>query len=493
MSDYLKQLRAIAEQDPDRPALRDQGQHLTYGELHRRVEGCAASLVQDHGIGHGSRVVLYLANSCDAVISLLALLRLRAVFCILSQMSREFHLRHILEDCAPALILTDTTAQAEYLAGIAPPQTPSTPVSRVDAVKSVALAAAAMPEDNPSACLIYTSGSTGMPRARPSRRSSMEFAGRAIQAVLKLQSDDRIGCVLPLSFDYGLYQVFLTLLAGAELVLGDQSIAGPQIARWLSDNRITVFPLSPGIAQPMARMARRSGLKLPELRLVTSTGSHFSSADIDALLESFPTLRIAAMYGLTECKRVSILPPEDIDRKPGSVGLPLPGTRCWIRGEDGAALAPGNQGELVIEGAHVMDGYWNAEALTAQRFELSGELRRLYSGDICSMDEQGYLYFHGRRDDTYKRGGFRANAFEIEHAARTLKGVDRAAAFILSGEQKVVLAVETGLLDVGGIRAALAEMLEPYKLPDEIVLYAQIPRNANGKTNYAACRERLSP
>jgi acyl-CoA synthetase (AMP-forming)/AMP-acid ligase II len=331
-----------------------------------------------------------------------------------------------------------------------------------------------------------------MPKAIHSRRCSMEFVGRAIQSVLKLRADDRIGCVLPLSFDYGLYQVFLTLLSGAELVLGDPGIAGPQIVRWLGDNGITVFPLSPGIAQPMARMARRSGLTLPELRLVTSTGSHFSSADIDALRGSFPQLRIAPMYGLTECKRVAILPPEDVDRKPGSVGLPLPGTRCWIRGDDGEALAPNHRGELVVEGAHVMDGYWNAEALTAQRFELRDELRRLYSGDICSMDEEGYLYFHGRRDDTYKRGGFRANVFEIEHAARTLTGVDRAAAFILPGEQKVVLAVETGLLEVGGIRAALAQMLEPYKLPDEIVLLAQIPRNANGKTNYAACREHFS-
>src|SRR5262249_5256021 len=147
------------------------------------------------------------------------------------------------------------------------------------------------------------------------------------------------------------------------------------------------------------------------------------------------------MFGLTECKRVSILLPAEYSVKPDSVGKPLPDTECFIVDHDGHILPAGNEGELVVRGPHVMSGYWNAPELTCKRFRVWGTGREkiLFTGDTCVLDEEGYLYFRGRFDDIYKQGGYRVSALEVEAAVLDIAGVTHAAVLPpIDGNQSIL-------------------------------------------------------
>jgi acyl-CoA synthetase (AMP-forming)/AMP-acid ligase II len=195
------------------------------------------------------------------------------------------------------------------------------------------------------------------------------------------------------------------------------------------------------------------------------------------------------MYGQTECKRVSYLPPAELDRRPSSVGIAIPGTETYIIDQDGRRLPPGEVGELVVRGPHVMQGYWRAPELTAQRFRF-GETpddRLLFTGDLFRMDEDGFLYFVARKDDIIKSRGEKVSPREVENVVCGLEGVAEA---VVVGVPDPVLGQAIRLLVVpreGAVlverelRAYCARKLEDFMVPKYIEVVTELPRNDNGK------------
>jgi acyl-CoA synthetase (AMP-forming)/AMP-acid ligase II len=343
-------------------------------------------------------------------------------------------------------------------------------------------------------CLIYTSGSTAMPKGVVSTHRNVRFAASAIQSRIGVRPDDVVGVFLPLSFDYGLYQVFLAFQVGATLALGSDRHVGPGLLRKLREWKVTGLPLVPSIATTICRLLRRSpDQELPPLRFITNTGAKLGKRTVDELLASFPDCEPFLMFGLTECKRVSIMSPADYTRKPDSVGQPLPDTECLIVGDDGQVLPPGEPGELVVRGPHVMSGYWNAPELTAKRYRPwgNGLERALFTGDRCSIDEEGFLYFLGRDDDIYKSRGYRVSALEIEDAAAGVAGVDEAAVVPPEEEGRGAVLFAAGSASPDGVMATLRERLEDYKVPDQVLVLEELPLNTNGKVDKKRLRELL--
>jgi acyl-CoA synthetase (AMP-forming)/AMP-acid ligase II len=407
---------------------------------------------------------------------------------------RSYHLRHILEDCDPALVLAgDECGAALAAVGAAPP------VLGLDALAAAPVPAdAALPEvpELPEAAgdlaaLIYTSGSTAMPKAVMCTHSQMRFAAAAIQQRLELRAEDVIGCFLPLAFDYGLYQILLACSAGAALALGTMSEVGPGFLGRLRDWDVTVLPAVPSMTSVLLRLGARTPGLLPPLRVLTNTGAHLPTEQVDAVRGLFPGIRLYPMFGLTECKRVSILLPEEIDLRPGSVGRPLAGTRCLVVDASGRPVPDGTVGELVVLGPHVMAGYWRAPELDALRYRTYDGERALFTGDRCSMDADGYLYFHGRDDDIYKSRGFRVSSLEVEAAAVAIPGV-HAAALVVSGSPQPVL-FASAELGAREIAALLRERLDEHKLPAQVRVVEQLPLTGNGKVDKTALRELLEP
>ena len=200
------------------------------------------------------------------------------------------------------------------------------------------------------------------------------------------------------------------------------------------------------------------------------------------------------MYGLTECKRAAYLPPEQLDARPTLGRIPIPGTEAWIEDEDGNVLGPGEVGELMIRGAHVMQGYWNDPETTAERLR-PGRWpweRVLATGDLFRSDEEGYLYFVGRRDDLIKSGGEKVVPREIEDVLHSAPGV-REAAVIGMPDRLLGHAVHAHVsphpdaaLDEAALRMYCAEHLEDYKVPRRVLVHDQLPRTSNGKIDRQA-------
>ncbi|RSN54420.1 hypothetical protein DMH01_36370 [Amycolatopsis sp. WAC 04182] len=464
-----------AADTPDAPAVVRGDLTWTYRQLARRTRTLAAWLTAQ-GVERGNRVLIAAPHAADTVALLYATSRIGAAYVVVSDQTRPFHLEHIVRDSEPKLVLASAEAQ-EALAGLA------SRVRKLDELPDEydGEPAAVTPAGTDILSLIYTSGSTAKPKAVVSTHHQVLFAVDAIIERLGYRPDDRVFCCLPLSFDYGLYQAFLAAAAGACLVLGDDGDAGPALLRTLEAHRISVLPLVPGLAATLLRLAGRSGHLPATLRLATNTGAALSPSTSAKLREYAPGLLVIPMYGLTECKRVSIESPNADLIRPGSVGKPLPGTEVVILGEDGAELPAGEVGQLAVRGPNVMAGYWRAPELTAARFPRDEFGRAtLLTGDRCRVDDEGHIYFDGRDDDIYKQNGFRVSAIEVEGAAADVDGVTEAALLPPREGRPAVLAV-TGSLDEAKLRAELNRRLEPHKVPDRLLVLTEIPHGVNGK------------
>lgn len=466
------------------PAIRHAEGTLTYGELRDRSLGLASWLA-GRGVGRGDRIVVQAANHPQSAALLYATSRLGAIFTHLHPAAQPYQLRHVLADCEPAQVIAgeeclDAARRSAASDVCCLQELPDDPgASWCEASQP------ARPSD--PACLIYTSGSTAMPKAVVAPHAQMIFAARAIQERLRYREHDAVFCALPLSFDYGLYQLLLCALAGAELVLAGAGEAGPALLATLSREHITVAPLVPSMAGTLARLLERSGPSGPVLRLITSTGAPMPRSTLRRLRAYLPGLRIQLMFGLTECKRVSIMEPDGDLARPESCGRPLDGTDAYAVDAAGQRLPPGETGELVVSGPHVMAGYWRASTLTARRFPADGHgTRILRTGDLCSLDRDGYLYFGGRLDETYKSRGLRVSAAEVEAAALDVPGVTAAALLPPSATQPAAVLAVTGDVVPSRVLKELTTRLEDFKVPAACHVLTTMPLTAHGKTDKMA-------
>jgi acyl-CoA synthetase (AMP-forming)/AMP-acid ligase II len=478
-------LDAAADRQPLAAALSSQSRTLTYGELAAATTR-TAGLLQREGLRRGDRIVVTAADGIGIALLLYGASRLGAVFSVLHEEVRGGPLDHVLRDCEPRLLVSDDpgagrTAAEHGVRFLALDETVRAALDTDTDAPSGPRGPGALAVDPVS--LIYTSGTTSLPKAVVSTHQQVLFAVSAIQECLRYRDDDVVYCPLPLSFDYGLYQVYLAALSGARLHLGTVAEAGPPLLRSLEEAGASVLPAVPSVADRLAWLLRRSSRVPGRLRLLTNTGAALSDATMSALRAALPELRIQVMYGLTECKRTAIMPPDgDLDR-PGSCGLPLPGTEVFVIDDDGNRLPPGEIGQFVVRGPNVMAGYWNHPELTAERFpRAQGLFPELRTGDYGRLDEDGFLYFSGRRDDLYKERGFRLSATEVEAAASRVDGVTSAAVLPPEGRRGALLAVVADIA-ADEVREGMRDHIEPFKIPRRCVRLDALPTNGNGKVD----------
>jgi len=234
---------------------------------------------------------------------------------------------------------------------------------------------------------------------------------------------------------------------------------------------------------------------LSSLRYLTNTAASLPPTHIQELRRKFPHVTIFSMYGLTETKRTLYLPPEWLDRKPGSVGVAIPGTEAWIEDDAGHRLESGQTGELVVRGRHVMRGYWEAPEATAARFRpgpIPGE-RLCYTGDLFRMDADGCFYFVGRKDDIIKSRGEKVAPKEVEHVLHALPGVREAAVVgvpdpILGEAVRAFVVTADPALTERQILAHCRAHLADYMMPRDVVLRRELPRTPSGKVDKKALR-----
>lgn len=511
VEDFLKD---TARRLPDKCALVADGVRMSYAELDAMSDRLAAFFVQE-GIRPGDRIVIFMGNRREAVVAIFAAQKAGAVFSPVNPSTKAGKLGFILNNCDAAAVVTEGRlgpVAAEAIALLAPSVRLAIRVGGKEgriAPKTLSFEQAlaegsGVPVGDPGldidlSMLIYTSGSTGLPKGVMMTHLNVITAARSITSYLGMTEDDIVLNVLPISFDYGLYQILMAVRTGATLVL-EKSFAFPvAILDRLTEERATGFPLVPTMA---AMLLKLEGLKpgdFPHLRFITNTAAALPVAHIQALQQLFPETEIYSMYGMTECKRCTYLPPEQLRTRPGSVGIAIPGTQAFVVDENGNRLPPGQEGELVIRGAHVMKGYWKNPEATQKVLKpgpLPGE-NLLHTGDLFRTDAEGFLYFVGRKDDIIKSRGEKVAPKEVETVLHEMPGVSEAA---VVGVPDPVLgfAVNAVIVTSGGATIDKRELLrhcrqrlEDFAVPVSFEFRDDLPKTANGKVDRRLLSEML--
>ena len=474
-----------ARRFPGKTALVCGPTRLSFEQLASRAASHAAQL-RRQGVARGDRVVVFLHNSPEAVISIFGTLLAGAVFSMVNPSTKADKLAYILNHCTAKVLITEPR-----LAAIADEARSLAPAVVSTMVTPFAFPDAPAPDnagiDLDLAMIVYTSGSTGFPKGVTMTHANIVAAATSITTYLESRADDVVLSVLPLAFDYGLYQALMCAKVGATLVL-EKSFTYPAVVlEKLKAERVTGFPLVPTLAALLLQMKHLDSGMFPDLRYLTNTAAALPRAHIERLRALFPQAKLFSMYGLTECKRCTYLPPEQLDVRPESVGIAIPGTEAYVIDELGQRVAPGAVGELVIRGAHVMKGYWADEQATARVLKPGPYPweKVLHTGDLFRTDEDGYLYFVGRKDDIIKTRGEKVSPKEVENVLYELASIREAAVIgvpdpILGQALKAIVVADEGVTERDVIRHC-ATRLEDFMVPATVEFRGQLPKSENGK------------
>lgn len=497
-------LARAATRHPDKVAIVRGGSRVSYGALHAQSERFAAALAGEAGLVDGERCVLFLENSVEAAVGVFGTLRAGGVFSVINPTTKADKLAFVLADCGAAVLLTQASLLPVALSAAA--RAPG--VRRIVVVDGegdgsdggplgyARFLAAADPARLPAAVgididlamLVYTSGSTGHPKGVMMTHANVRFAATSITTYLQASHEDVVLSVLPLAFDYGLYQLLMCVKLGATLVL-EKSFAFPQrVLPMLASERVTAFPLVPTMAALIVQLRNFDPAWAASVRYLTNTAAALPPAHIRRLQELFPAARVYSMYGMTESKRCTWLPPEELARRPDSVGIAIPGTQAWVADEEGRPLPAGETGELMVRGGHVMQGYWNNPEAT-ERTLRPGRYpweRVLRTGDLFRMDAEGFLYFVGRKDDILKSRGEKVSPKEVENVLYAMHGVREAALVgvpdpVLGHALKAILVVDGPVPGVREVIAHCRAHLEEFMVPRLVEFRDALPRTGTGK------------
>jgi long-chain acyl-CoA synthetase len=496
-------LLASAQRAPARTAAIIEGVPHRYGELLDSARRLASAL-QARGVQRGDRVAVYLDNTWPCVVSIYAVLLAGGVFLLINPQTKADKLAFILRDSGARLLLSDghlASVFQEALSQLPQPIPVICSGKSPPAVEAFDEVLRASPPSDPVpsipldlAALIYTSGSTGDPKGVMQTHQSMVFATESLIEYLRLSEDHRLLCVLPLAFDYGLYQLLMAVRLGATLVLERSFTYPAAVMQRMREHSVTVFPGVPTIFAMLLSAHGREKLCFPSVTRLTNTAAALPDDYVPRLREIFPNALIYKMYGLTECKRVCYLEPELVDAKPGSVGKAIPGTEVFLLSADGKPVPPGEVGILHVRGPHVMLGYWKRPDLSAHMLKpgrLPGE-RVLCTHDYFRMDRDGFLYFVGRSDDIIKTRGEKVSPVEVENVLHGIAGVREAAVVgvpdaLLGEAVRAYVVLEPGTtLNEKKIRAHCLARLENFMVPRDIVIVETLPKTATGKISKRA-------
>jgi len=490
-----QELRAGAAEFPGRQAVVAPDRTLSYSELDTAADRVAGALVE-LGVRRGDRVALVLPNCADMAEAIYGVARAGAAFTPLNPTIKEAKLARVLDHAGVTAAICDEDRRP-MVAAAAKRIGEVTVIADVSNLESAKTPTLAEPLDVDIAAVIYTSGSTGDPKGVTVTHRNMTFAAGSIVEYLAMSHEDRILCVLPLSFGYGLYQLLTCVRARATLVLENGFAFPGRVVQTLEREEITGLPGVPTVFGVLTSLQGLAERELPHLRFLTNAGAALPASAISEVRRTFPSARLYSMYGQTECTRVCYLPPDQLDARPTSVGIAIPGTEVWIEDDHGDTAAPGEVGELVVRGSHVMQGYWRDEDATAARLR-PGRWpweRVLATGDLFRQDAEGYLFFVGRRDDLFKSRGEKVAPQEVEEVLYGVPGVREVAVVgvpdrLLGQAVCAHVAPESGLeLDAGELRRRCAEQLESHMVPRRVIFHAALPRTPNGKIDRNALSE----
>ncbi len=369
----------------------------------------AQQYLNKSSIKRNDRVILFGENSIEFIILIFALNKIGAIFVILDTKMNNKRLEYIFNDILAKTVIIDNQLYAQKQniinKNFKNPIITEKFLSDIMKVDEEIKTTYEIDKNN-IATIIYTSGSTGNPKGVISLNKNIIFSVEKINQRLNYKKNDTVLSGLNFSFDYGLYQIFLVFNIEATLILEKNLDNILNIPAILHKYEVTIFPIVPTIIDTLLISRLLERIELPYLEKITSTGEVLQVSTIKKIQKLFPNTTIFPMYGITECKRVAIMPEAMLNKKLGSVGKAL----------DDIDINLNKDGELLVSGQNVMFGYWNEKKISKNGTYFSNidGQKVLHTGDYFKQDSDGYLYFLGRKDDIVKINSKRINLKEIE-------------------------------------------------------------------------------
>src|SRR5208283_303349 len=516
-------LRNSAARHPEKEALVHGPRRLKYREVADRCSSLACGL-RSAGMQRGDRIGIYLDPSVEQVLAIFSISQAGGVYVPINTVLVPDQVAHIARDCGMKALIT-TPDKLETLApalrdvsslqffvatGKSNGQDPADTRADSKPVHGFEEMLRLPAEDRCQdwgisvdlAAILYTSGSTGKPKGVMLSHANVMAGSTIVSTYLGISDQDRILAVLPFSFDAGMNQLMTAFQQGGTIVL-IKFVFAKEIIDALISERVTGLA---GVPTVWSLLANGGILKhkFPDLRYITNTGGAMPQAVLKVLREALPATKIFLMYGLTEAFRSTYLPPEELDRRPTSMGKAIPDTEILVLNERGERCQPGEVGELVHRGPTVSMGYWGNPEATDRVLrpnpllppELGDCEKVCYSGDLVKMDEDGFLYYVGRRDTMIKSSGYRISPTEVEEVLFQTGKIRQAAVIgipdeVLGQTIKAFLVAKDGAqLDCDAIQDFCAEKMPRHMVPKQFEVMKELPKTSSGKVDYPALRRR---
>jgi len=505
-----------AERAPEAIALTAGSAHLGYAELQSRIAGFAAGL-HALGVARTGRVGVWLEKRVETVVASFGAPAAGAVMVPMNPLLKAEQVAFIVRDCDMQVLVTSPERLAllmpvladcpslRHIALTGPPgaQAPKLPPHIAHLYWDDLLATPACSGhrviDTDLCAILYTSGSTGRPQGVVLSHRNMVAGARSVASYLENGPNDTLLAALPLSFDAGFSQLTTAFHSGARVVLLNYLLPR-DVLKAMEREKVTGLTAVPPLYIQLTQLEWPAAIDA-NLRYFANTGGRMPRATLDLLRAKAPSAKPFLMYGLTEAFRSTYLPPEEVDRRPDSIGKAIPNAEILVLREDGSECAADEPGELVHRGALVGLGYWNDAEKTAERYKplpagIGGREAGLqlpefavFSGDTVKRDAEGFLYFVGRRDEMMKTSGYRVSPTEVEEVLYATGLVGECVAFGVHHDNlgqaiQVIATPPEGAaeLDLPALTAACKARMPAYMVPHGVdVRTGPLPRNPNGK------------
>lgn len=479
---------------PANAALITREETFSYAQLENLV-GQVASALLTYGLTKGDRVASWLPKTKLACILPLAAARAGLVHVPINPALKRAQVAYILADSGAKLVVTLPARKTALEPGDVPP---NCALALQDKVLDDAITADLLPpsshDPDELAAILYTSGSTGRPKGVMLSHANMWLGAISVAHYLKVEPDDRVLGVLPLSFDYGQNQLLSSWAAGAAVIPLDY-LTARDVVKAVERHDVTTIA---GVPPLWIQLCEADWPKdiASKLKRLTNSGGALTVSLVRQLRTLFAEADLFPMYGLTEAFRSTYLDPSLVDSHPTSMGGEIPFAEIMVVAPDGKEAAANQPGELVHAGPLVAQGYWQDAERTSQRYRPAPDWSRyggtaVWSGDTVRRDEEGLLYFVGRDDEMIKCSGNRISPAELEEAATASGIVTEAAALGLPDErlgQAIVLVVRGDTSRTKDFEQYLRQELPSFMQPSRIEWWRDMPRNPNGKLDRVAIR-----
>ncbi|MFQ5964667.1 MAG: acyl-CoA ligase (AMP-forming), exosortase A system-associated [Candidatus Scalinduaceae bacterium] len=506
---------------PEKHAVVSSSKCIKYKELESLSNKLAALLIE-YGIKRGDKVSVYLPKSIEEVISIFAIVKAGGIFVLLNPVLKKNQVEHIINDCGIKILISNNT-KLKYInyqkhefkslsklllfeekTDYSPHTSSEKTINVSNAIENIEenfIQPACVPSD--LATIIYTSGATGKPKGIMTTHQNLFEGTEIISKYLDMNVNDIILGILPFSFDYGLDQLLTSLRVGGTIVLHD-FLFPEDTLKVIAEQKITGVAGVPVIWNIIAEVENISReYKFPQLRYITNSGGKLTRQNVFKLMEIFPDAKLYLMYGLTESHRSTFLDPSMVKSKPDSIGKAIPNVEVYILNEENKPCKPGETGELVHRGALISMGYWNDPVRTNEVFRPNPLLpedtlqseKVVYSGDLAKYDEEGFIYYVGRKDDMIKKMGYRVSPTEIEEAILKMKKISCVIAVCIeleNLEQDIlcyVILQKKAKCSKSEILQFLRNNIPSYMMPREIVFKESIPISPNGKIDKSSLKK----